>query len=64
MKEMYFKIPYVMTGEFDSLTAYVKAKDEDEAKRKLIFHLSEDRDEPFNIEDVNFGFVEELKIIS
>ncbi|HBF76926.1 MULTISPECIES: hypothetical protein [Clostridium] len=61
--EKVFKIPYIMFGEFDELTAYVKAKDEDDAKRKLIFHLSADREKPFEVEELNFGFIEEINII-
>ena len=64
MKKKYFKIPYVMFGEFDELYAYVEAKDEDSAKRKLVFHLSATTEnKEFAIEDLTYGFIEEIKII-
>lgn len=64
MNEKYFKIPYIIFGEFDELIAYVKAKNEDESKRKLIFHLSEEKEDPISIEDLTFGLVEEIKILN
>lgn len=64
MNEKYFRIPYIIFGEFDELVAYVKAENEDEAKRKLIFYLSEEKDAPFSIEELTFGLIEEIKIIN
>lgn len=62
----YFKIPYIMYGQFEEEEAYIEAKDEDSAKRKLVFHLSattEDNKE-FAIEDLTYGLIKEFKLIS
>jgi len=60
----YFKIPYILFGVFDQETAYVDAKDEDTAKRKLVFHLSETiENKTFAVEDLTYGKIEEIKII-
>ena len=52
----YFKIPYILFGVFDQETAYVDAKDEDTAKRKLVFHLSETiENKTFAVETAEVG---------
>lgn len=62
----YFKIPYIMYGEFEEANAYIEAKDEDSAKRKLVFHLSATAEEnkEFAIEDLTYGLIEEFKLIA
>ena len=60
-----FKIPYIMFGEFEEMTAYVNAKDVDDAQRKLVFHLSATiENKNFEVEDLTFGLIGEIKIIA
>lgn len=62
----YFKIPYIMYGKFEEENAYIEAKDEDSAKRKLVFHLSAstEGDKEFAIEELTYGLIEEFKLIA
>jgi len=62
----YFKIPYIMYGEFEEENAFIEAKDEDSAKRKLVFYLSATADDnkEFAIEDLTYGLIEEFKLIA